>query len=123
MSMSASSATVKQREQNTHKASGDREDVGGLIFKWARGRGVELKREKQEMREWKWACGGGVDMMQAGEENYTHTRTKRAAERCGQGGADITAATFHHGNQSACRALNNTSLPLTCCYLEEICVH
>lgn len=26
-----------------------------------------------------------------------------------EGGADITAATFHHGNQSACRALNNTS--------------
>lgn len=66
MSMSASSAAVKQRERNTHKASGDQEDVGGLILKWARGRGVELKLEKHEMRESKWACGGGVDVMRAG---------------------------------------------------------
>lgn len=66
VSMSASFATVKQRELNTHKASGDRQDVGALIFKWARGRGVELKREKHEMRESKWACGGGVEMMRAG---------------------------------------------------------
>lgn len=51
MSMSASLATVKQRELNTHEAPGDREDVGGLIFKWARGGGVELKLEKHEMRE------------------------------------------------------------------------
>lgn len=58
MSMSASSATVKQREPNTHEASGDREDVGVLILKWARGKGVELNLEKQEMRESKWAWGG-----------------------------------------------------------------
>lgn len=66
MSMSASAAAAKQRERNTHKASGDRQDVGVLIFEWARGRGVELKLEKHEMRESKWACGGGVAAMQAG---------------------------------------------------------
>lgn len=51
MSMSASLATVEQRELNTHKAPGDREDVGVLIYKWARGGGVELKLEKHKMRE------------------------------------------------------------------------
>lgn len=64
MSMSASLETVKQRELNTHKAPGDREDVGVLIFKWARGRGVELKLETLEMRgSLNGHVGGGVEAM------------------------------------------------------------
>lgn len=65
-------ATVKQHELNTHKASWDQDDVGVLISMWEWGRGVELKLEMQQMTDadcvnFKWACGGGVDVMEQGE--------------------------------------------------------
>lgn len=67
----AGSATAKQHELNTHKASWDQDDVGALIFMWEWGRGVELKLEMQEMTDAhrlmsKWACGGGVDVLGQG---------------------------------------------------------
>lgn len=43
----AGSATVKQHELNSHKASWDQDDVGVLISMWERGIWVELKLEMQ----------------------------------------------------------------------------